>query len=498
MPVSHSLRSTPNISAELASGISWAYQNGADVINNSWGDQGGQLYNQLYSTILENAILNAMTLGRGNKGTLVVFASGNFGVNAPIMDYPATFNDNILTVGSITNLGQRSIFSSSRASGYGTKLDIVAPGSHILSTLPNNNIDFDSGTSMASPHVAGVCALILSANPSLSGQQVRDIIEKTSQKVGRYSYTNTAGRPNGTWNDQMGYGLVDAFAAVQMACTTNILISGSNTICSGNSTYTVNVPVGSIVTWSLSNSSVASLSNATGNQVTLNYLNNGQVTLTASINPCGQTASISKSIWLGKPSAPASINGPSSVLHGALVRYTAGVSIGATSYEWWLPYPYETVAIFDHFGQNWQKTTNGSSDSSIQVFTGYAGNTGLVQVMGVNECGVGGAVWLNVQFSSDGGGAIARVPNPDDEKIFMIYPNPSNSVVHIELKDKKSELIVNSTITGELFDILGLTRGTIQISSNKATLDVRNLPKGVYILKIDINGQIESHQIAVK
>ncbi len=217
MPVSHSLNLTPNISAELASGISWAYQNGADVINNSWGDQGGQYYNQLHSTILENAITSAMTIGRNNKGTLIVFAAGNWAVNNPVMDYPATFNDDIITVGAITNAGQRSIFNSSQGSGYGSKLDIVAPGSNILSTLPNNSTGNNSGTSMASPHVTGLVALILSANPCLTSQQVRDIIEQTSQKVGGYSYTLTAGRPNGTWNNEMGYGLVDAYAAVQMA-----------------------------------------------------------------------------------------------------------------------------------------------------------------------------------------------------------------------------------------------------------------------------------------
>ena len=210
MPVSSSMSATPNISAELASGISWAYQNGADIINNSWGDQGGQYFNQLYSVILENAITNALTLGRNNKGTLIVFASGNWANLG--MDYPANFNDNITTVGSISNNGLRA-----SSSANGIKLDLVAPGVNILSTVPNNSTGPNSGTSMASPHVAGVCALILSANPCLTSQQVRNIIEQTSQKVGGYSYTITAGRPNGTWNSQMGYGLVDAYAAVQMA-----------------------------------------------------------------------------------------------------------------------------------------------------------------------------------------------------------------------------------------------------------------------------------------
>lgn len=217
MPVSSTLQTFPTLSAELASGISWAYQNGADVINNSWGDQGGHIYNQLYSIILENSILNVLTLGRNNKGTLVVFAAGNYGSwpNYQV-DYPGSFNENITTVGAINIYGQKS-----PSSAYGNKLDLMAPGVHISSTMPNNDTQSQSGTSMASPHVAGVCALILSINPCLTGQQVRNIIEQTAQKITpnppTYTYVTTTGRPNGTWNEQMGYGLVDAHAALLMA-----------------------------------------------------------------------------------------------------------------------------------------------------------------------------------------------------------------------------------------------------------------------------------------
>lgn len=215
MPISSSLQTFPTLSAELASGISWAYQNGADIINNSWGDQGGHV--QLNSVLLENSIIDALTLGRNNKGTLVVFAAGNYG-SWPVygVDYPASFNENITTVGAINIYGQRT-----PSSAFGDKLDLMAPGVHILSTMPNNQTQTQSGTSMASPHVAGVCALILSVNPCLTGQQVRNIIEQTAQKISpnppAYSYTPTLGRPNGSWNYEMGYGLVDAYAAVLMA-----------------------------------------------------------------------------------------------------------------------------------------------------------------------------------------------------------------------------------------------------------------------------------------
>lgn len=202
MSVSNSLQGTPNSRIKRADGINWAWQNGADIISNSWGSA-------VQYQVIDDAINNAILNGRNGKGTLIVFATGN---NNSSVSYPANINSNIIAVGALTSTGSRSSFSN-----YGTQLDVVAPGSNILSTVLNNGIGTKDGTSMATPHVAGVCALVLSANPCLTGQQVRDIIEQTSQKVGGYSYTTTAGRPNGTWNSQMGYGLVDAYAAVQMA-----------------------------------------------------------------------------------------------------------------------------------------------------------------------------------------------------------------------------------------------------------------------------------------
>ena len=201
--ISHSLAFTPNISAELASGFSWAYQNGADVINNSWGDPDPNGSN-LGSPLLEDAITDAILYGRNGQGTVIVFATGNENGG---LRYPANSIADIIAVGSITSSGSRSSFSN-----YGNLLDIVAPGSNILSTIPYDNITNKSGTSMASPHIAGVVALILSVNPCLSHQQVSNIIEITAQKVGSYPYTNNSNRPNGIWNDQMGYGLVDAYA----------------------------------------------------------------------------------------------------------------------------------------------------------------------------------------------------------------------------------------------------------------------------------------------
>jgi hypothetical protein len=76
-----------------------------------------------------------------------------------------------------------------------------------------------NGTSAATPHVAGLAALIMSVNPTLTNQEVRDLIESTCDKISPalYPYATTAGRPNGTWHQEVGYGRINANRAVSGA-----------------------------------------------------------------------------------------------------------------------------------------------------------------------------------------------------------------------------------------------------------------------------------------
>lgn len=238
MSVSNSLAGSPNSRQRRADGINWAWQNGADVISNSWGS--GVQY-----AIIDNAITNALTNGRGGLGTIIVFSAGNGNGNVA---YPANSNPDIIAVGAMSPCGERKSFTSCDGEGWGSdfgaQLDVVAPGVLISTTdrqgatgyntstaiHPNlggtlvaadygdqNHTVWFNGTSAACPMVAGVAALILSVNPCLTHDQVEDIIEQSAQKVGAYGYANTFGRPNGTWHNEMGYGLVDAEAAVLLA-----------------------------------------------------------------------------------------------------------------------------------------------------------------------------------------------------------------------------------------------------------------------------------------
>lgn len=189
---------------KLAKGIAWAWQHGADIISCSWQAP--------KSDILKNAIDIALTEGRNGKGCVIVKSAGNQSGGA--VTFPGDYRPEILTVSSIDIDGNFSSFSSK-----GNAVDVCAPGRNILSTVSGNTTALKNGTSMACPHVSGVAALLLAKNPYLTGQEVRDIIEKTAKKVGNTSYNTTSSRPNGTWNNKYGYGLVDAYNAVLNACT---------------------------------------------------------------------------------------------------------------------------------------------------------------------------------------------------------------------------------------------------------------------------------------
>ena len=136
------------------------------VINCSWkmnGDHAG----------VRNAIINA-----NSKNVVVVFAAGNFNVNIDTTpQYPAVYPE-VVAVSATDQGDRRATFSN-----FGTKVDIAAPGVNIFSTVPDNTYTFMDGTSMASPHVAGVAALVRSKNPDLSNAQVRTILESSTDNI---------------------------------------------------------------------------------------------------------------------------------------------------------------------------------------------------------------------------------------------------------------------------------------------------------------------------
>ncbi len=173
----------------ISSAIHYAADQGARVINMSLGSSS-------CSETLEAAIDYAYF----EKGVVIVAAAGN---SNDLVGYPAGYAP-VLAVGALDRHGKRAYFSS-----YGDALDLMAPGVRIFSTVPNNGYETFSGTSMASPHVAGVAGLLLAQRPSLTNHEVRAILTASADDLGEVGLDR-----------QYGYGLVNAVRALESATPT--------------------------------------------------------------------------------------------------------------------------------------------------------------------------------------------------------------------------------------------------------------------------------------
>ncbi|MGF1512592.1 MAG: S8 family peptidase [Elainellaceae cyanobacterium] len=162
--------------------IEYAMVMGADLTNNSWGGAG-------YSQALRDAIATSAYVGQ-----TYIAAAGNVGSDNDIEpEYPASYDlDNVISVAASTPSDQLADFSN-----YGlTSVDVVAPGSSIYSTIPGGDYMARSGTSMATPHVTGIAALLLSAYPELSVDDLRAALLESVDPLPLTNTVASGGRVN--------------------------------------------------------------------------------------------------------------------------------------------------------------------------------------------------------------------------------------------------------------------------------------------------------------
>lgn len=185
-----------------------------DVINNSWACIEEEGCNPDNFHILEEAVNNLRA-----AGILVVASAGNSGrQGCQTVSNPPAIYKSAFTVGATTEAEELASFSSKGPvpldDGFLQKPDVVAPGARVYSTARDDSYHFLSGTSMAGPHVAGLVALILEANPALAGNvdEIEDIIRRTAvPMMAEDSCLETNTTPNAFY----GHGRIDALAAVQ-------------------------------------------------------------------------------------------------------------------------------------------------------------------------------------------------------------------------------------------------------------------------------------------
>ncbi|MDP2672122.1 MAG: S8 family serine peptidase [Candidatus Daviesbacteria bacterium] len=176
----------------LAQAITYAADHQAKVVNMSLG-----------GTAISSTVQSSINYA-WNKGLVLVAAPGNSGTAG--IEFPAS-GTNVVAVGATDSNDQKASFSNT-----GTELDVVAPGQNIYTTTSSGSYIGANGTSFSSPLVAALAALIFSANPSLTNQQVVDIITQTTDDLG------TVG-----WDDQYGWGIINACKALKAAVPTSAI-----------------------------------------------------------------------------------------------------------------------------------------------------------------------------------------------------------------------------------------------------------------------------------
>jgi len=181
--------------------ICWCIDNDMDVISMSWG-----FYPNWHPYLIGLAIALDTAYA---EGIVLVAATGNY-PSSPQEDhvlFPASL-PSVIAVGAADANGERVDISGWWSSCYGPEIDFIAPGLYEKTTKLGGGVTIDptfSGTSAACPHVAGICALLLSQDPTLTPSEIKTILQLTAEDVGDPGQ-----------DDETGFGLVNAYGALDV------------------------------------------------------------------------------------------------------------------------------------------------------------------------------------------------------------------------------------------------------------------------------------------
>jgi len=503
------IRMSDVVPSVVADAIEFAVDNGADILSNSWGYWSSD---QNLHPVIVMAINYAI-----NNNRVVIFAAGNTAEHDNNYDGYVTFPANVNIAGVITVGASDRDDNQANYSPTNSLIDIAAPSHRaypcritgetfemwtidipdtagynswhddgycmnpppIGEQLPNSGTNYLSytgrfgGTSHSCPVVAGVAALVLSADQSLTYLEVFDILTTTADEVGGYTYTNG-------WSEELGHGRVNACGAVFEAFSRIMSVTGPSAVCTSNSTFTLhNRPPGTTVAWTHIRRNLQYVSGqGTDNYTVKANSNDARSTgwVKATITDCG-AITLQKNFWVGRPGTPVTTpdgDPPMEVVYGSsfLVNIFNPPGADPTTGEW--------AAMGSIV------PTTGTSGKSWCHFKATSFGYGQWHVYTSNDCG-----------NSDTYIGSVIVP---PAWLFGMSPNPADDYVEItaEKKEYDTKGIVSDNYEVKIFNNLkSVVYESAKTNQTLLRINTKHFITGTYYIHFTAGEQKEVKQLII-
>jgi hypothetical protein len=414
-----------------AGGIDYAISAGADVISLSWG-----------GTAQDQTVTNFVNVALG-QGIIVVAAAGNSGNQQT--NYPAA-NAGVISVGAITYNDEMAGFSN-----HGTWVDVIAPGDSIWSCVATSSLyGYQSGTSMACPMVAGLCALMLSYDSTYNAGQIENCLKAGCENIDM---------ENPSFVGLMGSGRINALRSLtcmnpSLGPIASYHTSSSAATCEGGAMNYFDQSInGDSLFWTFPGGTPSADSSAAPS-ITYSSAGTYPVTLIAT-NAFGSDTITGSITVYAAPAASFTMSSDTVYIVQGGQLSVSSTSSNSTSFAW-----------------SWGDNTTGTGANASHNYN--TSGTYTVTLIASNPGGCADTAMMTVYVSSEGVGIFENLLND----ALDVYPSPANDQLTIDLKGYAvDEVSIYSSLGQEVIRIAAANTGKLRI-------DLNSIATGVYYVKV--------------